>query len=76
MVSTLSEMKQKLKKEREAKKTVVLGFFAKEDIVDDGADAYSIDPWGQFQAAADSLRGYILDVVVVYISMKLLFHRL
>jgi hypothetical protein len=69
-------MKQKLKKEREAKKTVVLGFFAKEDIVDDGADAYSIDPWGQFQAAADSLRGYILDVVVVYISMKLLFHRL
>eukprot|EP00596_Hydrurales_sp_CCMP1899_P010056 CAMPEP_0119038502 /NCGR_PEP_ID=MMETSP1177-20130426/7464_1 /TAXON_ID=2985 /ORGANISM="Ochromonas sp, Strain CCMP1899" /LENGTH=571 /DNA_ID=CAMNT_0007001167 /DNA_START=151 /DNA_END=1863 /DNA_ORIENTATION=- len=58
MVSTLSEMKQKLKKEREAKKTVVLGFFAKEDIVDDGADAYSIDPWGQFQAAADSLRGH------------------
>lgn len=57
MVSTLAEMKLKLKKERDGKRTVVLGFFNEEDIIDDGGDAYSIAPWGQFQAAADSLRG-------------------
>lgn len=61
MVSTLAEMKQRLKRERDGKRTVVLGFFAEEDITDDGGDAYSIDPWGQFQAAADSLRGWVLQ---------------
>jgi hypothetical protein len=39
--------------------TVVFGLFNTNDIVDDSFEGYSIDSWGQFQAAADSLRGYI-----------------
>jgi hypothetical protein len=44
-------------------RTVVLGFF---DITEDqahgqddntAAEGYPMDPWGQFQASADSLRG-------------------
>ena len=27
---------------------------------DEAIEGYSIDPWGQFQAAADSLRGYAI----------------
>ena len=69
MVTTLAEMKQRLKRERDGKRTVVLGFFAEEDITDDGGDAYSIDPWGQFQAAADSLRGYIY--LFMYLSANM-----
>lgn len=39
--------------------TVVLGLFSEEDIVSEDAtfEGYSFDAWGQFQAAADSLRG-------------------
>ena len=38
--------------------TVIFSLFNEEDIVDDdNMDGYSIDAWGQYQAAADSLRG-------------------
>ena len=44
--------------------TMVFGFFAEEDIADESdesgggmVEGYSIDDWGQFEAAADSLRG-------------------
>ena len=57
IVASLSEMKQKLKKD--VKHAVVLGFFDSKDVaVEDSGDVYSIEPWGQFQAAADSLRGH------------------
>lgn len=57
VVSSLAELKQKLKKE--ARQAVVLGFFEIKDLaVEDSGDSYSIEPWGQFQAAADSLRGH------------------
>jgi hypothetical protein len=60
VVTTIEEMKRRL--ERDVGRSTVLGFFGSADIAegaDDGADGsgYSIDPWGQFQAAADSLRG-------------------
>jgi hypothetical protein len=45
---------------KRSSKTVVLGFFSAEEMVeDDSAEGYSINAWGQFQAAADSLRGYV-----------------
>lgn len=40
------------------KNTIIFGFFPEEDLLEDGTmEGYSIDAWGQFQAAADSLRG-------------------
>ena len=57
VVASLAEMKQALKKD--AKNVVVLGFFDQKDVaVEDSGDTYSIEPWGQFQAAADALRGH------------------
>lgn len=56
MVKTLAEIKDRLKK---SKKTAILGFFDSSDVHDDNSDTYSIDAWGQFQAAADSLRGWV-----------------
>jgi hypothetical protein len=38
-------------------RTAVFGFFKEEDIIDEIDEGYAIDPWGQFMAAADSLRG-------------------
>lgn len=41
---------------------IVLGFFAEEDIADvdigGGDEGYDMSPWGQYQAAADALRGH------------------
>ena len=41
--------------------SVVFGLMNIDDTAgsaDEAIEGYSIDPWGQFQAAADSLRGY------------------
>lgn len=41
---------------------VLFGLFSAQDVLDEGGEAfegYSIDAWGQYQAAADSLRGYV-----------------
>ncbi len=40
--------------------TILFGLFNEEDVVDESFEGYSIDAWGQYQAAADSLRGYTL----------------
>lgn len=38
--------------------TIVFSLFNEEDLVEDeSTEGYSIDAWGQYQAAADSLRG-------------------
>jgi len=38
--------------------TVIFSLFNEEDLFDDNStEGYSIDAWGQYQAAADSLRG-------------------
>lgn len=38
--------------------TIIFSLFNEEDLVDDeSTEGYSIDAWGQYQAAADSLRG-------------------
>jgi hypothetical protein len=38
--------------------TVIFSVFNEADMVEDtSAEGYSIDAWGQYQAAADSLRG-------------------
>lgn len=48
-------MKNVLEKSSSA---IVFGLFDVDDIQEsDAVEGYSIDPWGQFQAAADSLRG-------------------
>jgi hypothetical protein len=39
-------------------RTVVFSLFNEEDLrEEDSAEGYSISAWGQYQAAADSLRG-------------------
>lgn len=38
--------------------TVVIGIFNVEDLREEQTDSYSVSSWGQFQAAADSLRGH------------------
>lgn len=38
--------------------TFVFGLFRGHDLIEsEGMEGYSIDPWGQFQAVADALRG-------------------
>lgn len=38
--------------------TIIFSLFNEEDLVEDeSTEGYSIDAWGQYQAAADSLRG-------------------
>lgn len=63
IVSSLSEMKRSLKTQQ---KTIVLGFFGKDSMTDEDivAEGYSVEPWGQFQAAADSLRGHAVFFAV------------
>ena len=41
-------------------KTIVVGLFQSSDFAEDTAvtEGYSLEPWGQFQASADALRGY------------------
>jgi len=59
-ISTVKEMKKVLS---ENSNTVVFALMNPEDASaasDETIEGYSIDPWGQFQAAADSLRGLLL----------------
>ncbi len=37
--------------------TVLFGLFNSEDVSEESFEGYTIDAWGQYQAAADSLRG-------------------
>ena len=57
-ITSIDELKLK---SQSRLKTVVIGIFDADDVaVEDEAapvEGYSIDAWGQFQAAADSLRG-------------------
>lgn len=39
--------------------TAVFGFFKEEDMLEESPEGYSIDPWNQFMAAADALRGLV-----------------
>ena len=55
-LATFDEVKLALKNRVHA---VVLGFFPTAEVSDEGSDGYSMDAWGQYQAAADSLRGYL-----------------
>eukprot|EP01039_Chlorochromonas_danica_P001573 gene1573-1718_t len=54
-VSSIQEMKGVLEI---VTQTAVFGFFKEEDMVDESPEGYSIDPWNQFMAAADALRGH------------------
>ena len=38
--------------------TVVIGIFNEQDFEEEVSDTFSVSSWGQFQAAADSLRGH------------------
>ncbi len=53
-ILSVKEMKGWLEK---ISKTAIFGFFEEEDMIDDTTEGYAIDAWGQFLAAADSLRG-------------------
>eukprot|EP01041_Mallomonas_annulata_P005217 gene5217-10441_t len=55
ILKTLDEVTESMKNRKRA---MVLGFFGSSDVTDDSTDMYSMDAWGQFQAAADSLRGH------------------
>lgn len=44
---------------KKRKTSAVLGFFESKDLTEESTDVYSMDGWGQFQAAADSLRGQV-----------------
>lgn len=63
IVKSLADLKQRLEKNT---KPAVLGFFDKAKVEETDADGdvdsggYAMDTWGQFVAAADSLRGYVL----------------
>jgi len=37
---------------------LVIGLFTEKEMDEEAGDTYSVTPWGQFQAAADSLRGH------------------
>lgn len=55
-LSTIKQMKSLLEKSDD---TILFGLFNEDEVVDEGAafEGYGIDAWGQYQAAADSLRG-------------------
>lgn len=53
-LSTIKEMKALLDRNQQ---TVLFGLFNEEDVQDETFEGYSIDAWGQYQAAGDSLRG-------------------
>ena len=54
-ISKVSDIKNLLQKET---KTVILGFFNPDDVIEDeGLETFSITAWGQFQATADIMRG-------------------
>lgn len=54
-ISSLSTLKSTLERET---KTVVLGFFREEDIIEDeDIESFSISSWGQYLATADTMRG-------------------
>jgi len=57
-ITSIDELKLK---SQSRLKTIVIGIFDADDVAveEDTApiEGYSIDAWGQFQAAADSLRG-------------------
>ena len=42
--------------------SAVFGFFKPEDMIDEVSEGYSIEPWGQFLAAGDSLRGLVCRI--------------
>lgn len=55
IIQNLDEMKSTLKTQF---KTVVLGFFKSNELIQDETDeTFLLSVWGQFQAAADTLRG-------------------
>lgn len=49
---------------RNLSNAMVIGFFGSADVTEDVADMYSMDAWGQFQSAADALRGHVPFFVV------------
>ena len=53
-LSSISEIQAIMKGPHQS---IVLGIFESSDITENSVDSYSMDAWGQFQAAADSLRG-------------------
>lgn len=58
VIKTLVEMKKSLQNQIS---TAVIGFFSENEdmmIEEENAESYSVRPWGQFQAAADSMRGH------------------
>lgn len=95
LVRTLPEIKAKLRSAGSGaspsnSKTVVLGFFdiSEEEALgrDDTAvaEGYGLTPWGQFQAAADALRGLVCTCMytgqyacqVVYVWQSVNVYRL
>ena len=54
VLKTFAEVKSVIQNRSQA---VVLSFFGAADVTDNVSDMYSMDAWGQFQAAADALRG-------------------
>ena len=58
MLSTVEDLKRAFKS-RSSSKASMIAFFNPEDMIEDenSENPYSVHPWGQFQAAADSLRG-------------------
>jgi hypothetical protein len=54
-LSTIQEMKALL---TDNQNTILFGLFNEEEVqYDETFEGYSIDAWGQYQAAGDSLRG-------------------
>ena len=63
LIKSLASMKKTLQGQVS---TAVIGFFSAEDLVDEEVgESYSVKPWGQFQAAADSMRGYVEIAVIL-----------
>lgn len=55
MIDTVERMKEVISSSTAV--SAVFGFFRPEDMVDEVSEGYSIEPWGQYLAAGDSLRG-------------------
>lgn len=53
-VKTIEELRKSLSATTQ---TTVLGFFDESHLLDEQNEGYSVDPWNQYVAAADALRG-------------------
>ena len=52
--------------------SVIFSLFPEEQMVDEEED-YSIDAWGQYQAAADTLRGWVVASFLCYLWQWLVY---